>query len=140
MEGRAGGREEGAGYLQGSPREGGVGVEGLEGSTDIEGLREHLMQQFRETHELLPTLRELPGLHPDELHSLQAKVLSFLELVRNALKQKARCRMCESQPCEVICYPCKHQVLCRKCAEAVTQCPVPECGAVIQDIILPFSM
>jgi hypothetical protein len=111
--------------------------------------REQRLAEFREAvkNEILSTYVKLP--HVDKLRhtpietlqELESQCLDRISAVRIAINEKTKCRACMTHVCSVICYPCKHQVICRSCAEdaSMTLCPAPGCGMRIEQKFEPFS-
>jgi hypothetical protein len=111
--------------------------------------REARLAEFRELikNEILGSYVALP--HVDKLHQqsieslqeIESQCLDRISAVRIAINEKTKCRVCQNHVCTVICYPCKHQVVCRSCAEdtSMTVCPAPGCGARVEQKFEPFS-
>lgn len=68
----------------------------------------------------------------NELMEVEQQCLDVISTIRVALNIRTKCRHClKNVACVVFC-PCKHQVVCKECMNAVTHCPAPDCGEFIQ--------
>ena len=85
----------------------------------------------------LPPIDRLTQLSHDELLTLQRQCHVMMEKLRLTMFNRSRCRNCFNHTSTIICYPCKHQVLCNQCV-AVTHCPAPNCNKFIAERIKPF--
>jgi len=142
-----------AGVLKAKRRKGAEGGKGggKKSSAMDPAQRALLKQKFEETklriseeykvkYTLYPSTKELLKLSRDEMLAIERKLSATLENIRGTLKEKSKCRLCLTEKCSIICYPCKHQVMCPKCSEGVTTCPAPGCGALIEDKFSPFMV
>eukprot|EP00760_Papus_ankaliazontas_P019184 PhM_4_TR17931/c0_g1_i1/m.13966 len=97
------------------------------------------LREFEARHHLLPSHRDLLKLTREQSVDLEKRMVDTLASLREALTEKSKCRLCRTEKCVVICYPCKHQVMCEGCSASVSVCPAPSCGAPIEDKIMPYS-
>jgi len=80
-----------------------------------------------------------------ELSSLQQRMRNSRAQTAYALQQQASgerrdedlCKICYDRDIDVVLYPCGHFVLCRWCAQKVSDCPV--CRFVITDVIRTYK-
>ena len=109
--------------------------------------REARLAEYRETirteivssYVALPHIEKLHQQSIEQLQEIESQCLDRISAVRIAINEKTKCRLCQNHVCTVICYPCKHQVVCRICSETVTVCPAPGCGARVEQKFEPFS-
>mmetsp|Transcript_124426 Transcript_124426/g.346394 ORF Transcript_124426/g.346394 Transcript_124426/m.346394 type:complete len:108 (+) Transcript_124426:1-324(+) len=80
-----------------------------------------------------------------ELSSLQQRMRNSRAQTAYTLQQQRPverrdedlCKICYDQDIDVVLYPCGHFVLCRWCAQKVSDCPV--CRFVITDVIRTYK-
>eukprot|EP00759_Apiculatamorpha_spiralis_P004895 PhF_6_TR12951/c0_g1_i1/m.20440 len=104
----------------------------------FEAIKNKFTEEYNTKYTLFPSAKDLPKKGREEILLIESKLLQTLEGVRLAIKEKSKCRICKKEQCAVICYPCKHQVMCTSCSANVTNCPAPNCGANIEEKITPF--
>ena len=91
---------------------------------------------IEETHNILPAQEDLSKLPVENLSNLEQMCLGMLNRVREEINNRTKCMLCKNHYSTVVCYPCKHQVLCRACSENVVNCPA--CNQLCQDKFEPF--
>lgn len=96
-----------------------------------------------------PGVGELQQSHLDlrerELSSLQQRMRNSRAQTAYTLQQhrpterrdEDLCKICYDKDIDVVLYPCGHFVLCRWCAQKVSDCPV--CRSVITDVIRTYK-
>jgi hypothetical protein len=104
----------------------------------FEETKARVSEEYKVRYSLYPAVKDLVKLSRDDMLAIETRLVGTLEAVRATLKEKSKCRLCQREKCSVICYPCKHQVMCPGCSVNVTVCPAPGCGAHIEDKIQPF--
>jgi len=85
-------------------------------------------------------------LHERELSSLQQRMRNSRAQTAYAMQQQQGpdgrrdedlCKICYDRDIEMVLYPCGHFILCRWCAQKVSDCPV--CRSVITDVIRTYK-
>ena len=105
----------------------------------ISNAKAEILEKLRERHREYPLSSAIGSMPREALCSLEGELQRELERVRRVITDKEKCVVCRSKPCEVICYPCRHQVVCVLCSKGMTVCPVAQCGMQVLDIIEPFG-
>lgn len=105
----------------------------------MEKLKQKAMSEVENEYALLPKADELHQISSDELGNLQRQCYEMMEALRMQIYNRTRCRNCLRATSTIICYPCKHQVMCQACAETTKECPAPNCGTFIQERIKPYK-
>lgn len=85
------------------------------------------------------------GMRQRELSSLQQRMRNSRAQTAYSLQQQRSserrdedlCKICYDHDIDVVLYPCGHFVLCRMCAQKVSDCPV--CRFVITDVIRTYK-
>ena len=98
-----------------------------------------ILDRLRACHNEFPLSSTVDSLGKEDLCNLEGELQRELERVRHVIHDKEKCVVCRAAACEVICYPCRHQVVCALCSKGMTICPVPQCGMQVLDIIEPFG-
>lgn len=109
--------------------------------------REQLIQKYRKEADdtirkecvLLPAVEELSNLKYDNLLDIQRECLDLIARIRLAISERIKCHLCGLHLCTVVCYPCKHLVSCKGCAERIVTCPVAGCDKPVLDKFEPFT-
>lgn len=98
-------------------------------------------EQFILSHNIcLPRFEHLAEKSMDELQEIERSVLDLISHVRLCINERTKCLICRSRVCSEVCYPCKHQVLCKDCAATIQgKCPVPDCVIPVAMVFEPFS-
>lgn len=96
-------------------------------------------EQLRAEHVLLPHIDTLPQMPVEQLQEVERECLDLMSTIRMAINERTKCRICKCHVCAVVFYPCKHQVVCRNCINAVDVCPVADCGQRIDDRFEAYS-
>jgi len=87
----------------------------------------------------------LVDLHDRELTSLQQRMCNSRAQTAYTLQQQRQaerrdedlCKICYDRDIDVVLYPCGHFILCRWCAQKVSDCPV--CRFVITDVVRTYK-
>ena len=109
--------------------------------THIATLRKEITDEIQRTHAFLPHQQKLRVCDADELQEVERRCLDLISKIRLALNEKSKCLLCQQHVSTVVCYPCKHQVLCTKCIDAVgTKCPAPGCTIPVSQKFATFTM
>merc|ERR1712039_228825 len=85
------------------------------------------------------------GLRERELSSLQQRMRNSRAQTAYTLAQQRNeerrdedlCKICYDKDIDVVLYPCGHFIICRWCAQKVSDCPV--CRFVITDVIRTYK-
>ncbi|KAH9598123.1 Plus-3 domain [Trypanosoma melophagium] len=97
-------------------------------------LREQIKAEVINTHVQMPTIGELQQRPLEQLQEIEREMLELISRVRMTINERSKCMICRRRLCTVICYPCKHQVLCKDCAEHIHgKCPVQNCNIPVQE-------
>lgn len=111
-------------------------------------LREQLTEQRRKaiekeilaTHVKMRRIEQLKTLSLEELQEVEREILDMITNVRVSINERSKCMLCHSRLCTEICYPCKHQVLCKDCAKAIHgRCPAPGCTIPVEYTFEAFT-
>ena len=105
----------------------------------IQQMKKECEARIRSSHLLLPLPDKLSAMKITELHEVERQSLDLLQVLRSAINERTKCRVCRNHVCSVVCYPCKHRVLCADCAKTTDICPAPQCKSKIQDKFEAFS-
>ncbi|CCW66657.1 unnamed protein product [Phytomonas sp. Hart1] len=99
-----------------------------------------LKEEILSTHLSLPCIDELKTRNIEDLQEIEREVLDLISMVRVAINERSKCMVCRNRVCTEVCYPCKHQVLCKDCAAKVHgKCPVPGCIIPVTFIFEPYT-
>lgn len=106
--------------------------------------REEIKTEIANDYYHFPTMDQLSVKSTEELQELERLVLDLINQTRVAISEKNKCMNCKKNTSTVVCYPCRHQVLCEHCANVMkennaTRCPAPGCTVPITKIITPFT-
>lgn len=105
-----------------------------------DGTRSRIEEEVRRDYAIFPSTNQLRALKLDELEDVERRVLDLITSVRVAINERFKCIICRSAFCTEICYPCKHQVLCKDCARTIGGvCPAPGCTKPVTETFEPFS-
>jgi hypothetical protein len=104
-----------------------------------ERIRTRARLEVKDEYVCMPQADQLSKLSSDDLYQLQRRCHEMMEQLRQQVYTRTRCQVCNQRTSMLICYPCKHQVLCVECQNTVTHCPVKSCGKAIQNRIKPFT-
>jgi hypothetical protein len=106
----------------------------------LQQLRDSVRQEIHETHAFFPQVDRLKACSPEELQDVERQCLDVIGKVRAALNEKSKCVICRNHTSTVVCYPCKHQVVCKQCIDVVKDtCPVAGCGALVTQKFEAFT-
>lgn len=95
--------------------------------------RKRLMDEIVATHVKMRRIEQLKTLSLEELQEVEREILDMITGVRVSINERSKCMLCHNRLCTEICYPCKHQVLCKDCAKAIRgRCPAPGCTTGVQ--------
>jgi hypothetical protein len=99
----------------------------------MEERRKAIQKEILDTHVKLRRVDQLKTLSLEDLQEVEREILDMITNVRVSINERSKCMLCHSRLCTEICYPCKHQVLCKDCAKSIHgRCPVPTCTAPVQ--------
>lgn len=102
--------------------------------------RKVIEEDIINTHKKLPRIDQLKGLEIEVLQEVEREILDMMTQVRVAINERAKCMVCRNRVCTEICYPCKHQVLCKDCAASIKgQCPVPHCSIPVEQTFEAYT-
>jgi hypothetical protein len=98
----------------------------------LQALKESVRQEINETYTFFPHVDRLKNCTLEELQDVERNCLDVIGSVRIALNEKSKCVICTAHASTVVCYPCKHQVVCKECIDRVQDtCPAPGCGSLV---------
>ncbi|CAK8994114.1 unnamed protein product [Durusdinium trenchii] len=80
--------------------------------------------------------RELSSLQ-QRMRNSRAQTAYTLQQKRGERRDEDLCKICYDNDIDVVLYPCGHFMLCRWCAQMVSDCPV--CRLVITDVIRTYK-
>lgn len=101
--------------------------------------RKGIVADVLATHVRVPRVDDLKHKGLDQLQELESEMLDLISSVRVAINERSKCMVCRNRVCTEICYPCKHQVLCKACASEIHgRCPAPGCTVPVTEIIEPY--
>lgn len=99
----------------------------------IQEKRKNIMEEMMATHVKLPRIDQLKTMQLESLQEVEREILDLITEVRVVINERSKCMMCHNRICTEICYPCKHQVLCKDCSKNIHgHCPVKGCAAPVQ--------
>lgn len=102
--------------------------------------RNRIEEEVKKEFVVFPSTAQLRALKLDELEEIERRVLDLITSVRVSVNERFKCIVCRKAYCTEICYPCKHQVLCKNCAQHIGGvCPAPGCTTAVQETFEPFS-
>lgn len=91
-------------------------------------MRARIEKDIADTHVKMPLIDNLKTHSLEALQEMEREILDLITNARMAINERSKCMMCHNRLCTEICYPCKHQVLCKDCASHIKgRCPVPGC-------------
>lgn len=111
-------------------------------------LRERMTEERRRrikadilaSHVKMRRIDQLKTLSLEELQEVEREILDMITNVRVAINERSKCMLCHNRLCTEICYPCKHQVLCKDCAKTIRgHCPAPGCAMPVQYTFEAFT-
>lgn len=103
-------------------------------------LRDEVRQEIQETFAFFPHSDKLRHASLEELQEVERECLDIISKIRLALNEKSKCLLCRNHVSTVVCYPCKHQVVCKTCMDKTgSVCPAPGCGANVSQKFEAFS-
>ncbi|KAG5509814.1 hypothetical protein JKF63_07459 [Porcisia hertigi] len=102
--------------------------------------RDRITQDIMATHLKLRRIDQLKTLSLEDLQEVEREILDLITGVRISINERSKCMLCHNRICTEICYPCKHQVLCKDCAKSIHgQCPAPKCKTPVQYTFEAFT-
>ncbi|CCW65272.1 unnamed protein product [Phytomonas sp. EM1] len=114
--------------------------EASEREARMKQLSVELRAEILSTHLSLPRIDELRTKNIEDLQEIEREMLDLISMVRVAINERSKCMVCRNRVCTEVCYPCKHQVLCKDCADKVYEkCPVPGCITPVTFIFEPYT-
>ncbi|KAG8346400.1 Plus 3 domain [Trypanosoma vivax] len=106
----------------------------------LQKMREEAKEEILKTHVQMPHLTELQQLSLDQLQEIEREVLEMISRVRVLINERSKCMLCRRKLCTVICYPCKHKVLCKGCVEQINNvCPAPNCNIRVTETFEAYT-
>eukprot|EP00796_Vickermania_ingenoplastis_P012108 gene12108-8332_t len=103
-------------------------------------VRKQIEEEVRSESVLFPSTNALRAMKLEELEDVERHVLDLITSVRVEINERFKCLVCRVAFCTEICYPCKHQVLCKSCAAHIDGvCPAPGCTTPVRETFEPFS-
>lgn len=106
----------------------------------VAAMREDVRNEIQRTYAFLPHSDKLRTCALEDLQEVERECLDLISKLRTALNEKQKCVLCRSHVSTVVCYPCKHQVVCKNCMGSVTDtCPAPGCGALVSQSFEAFA-
>ncbi|EAN96712.1 hypothetical protein C3747_202g26 [Trypanosoma cruzi] len=100
----------------------------------LNALRDQIKAEVVSTHVQMPSISGLQLCPLEQLQEIEREMLEMISRVRMTINERSKCMICHRRLCTVICYPCKHQVLCKDCAEHIDgKCPVPNCSIPVRE-------
>ncbi|KEG06636.1 hypothetical protein DQ04_12981020 [Trypanosoma grayi] len=106
----------------------------------LNALREQLRAEVVSTHVQMPLIGELQLRPLEQLQEIEREVLEMISKVRMTINERSKCMVCHRRLCTVICYPCKHQVLCKDCSTNICgRCPVNSCNVPVQETFEAYT-
>lgn len=103
-------------------------------------LRDQISEEVVSTHVQMPLITALEHCSLEQLQEIERELLDMISRVRMTINERSKCMLCRGRLCTVICYPCKHQVLCKDCAAVIEdKCPVPGCTIAVQETFEAYT-
>ncbi|AAZ11682.1 Plus-3 domain/Zinc finger, C3HC4 type (RING finger), putative [Trypanosoma equiperdum] len=107
----------------------------------LKALREEITIEVFSTHVQMPVIAELQHRSLEQLQEIEREMLEMISRVRMTINERSKCMVCRRRLCTVICYPCKHQVLCKDCAQYIcNKCPVPSCSEHVMETFEAYTL
>lgn len=104
-------------------------------------LRDQIAAEVHNTHVQMPLINELEQRSLEQLQEIEREMLEMISRVRMTINERSKCMLCRRRLCTVICYPCKHQVLCKDCAANIGgRCPVQSCTIPVQETFEAYTL
>ncbi|KAG5484451.1 hypothetical protein LSCM1_07820 [Leishmania martiniquensis] len=106
----------------------------------LEEKRNRITMEILATHVKLRRIDQLKTLSLEDLQEVEREILDLITGVRISINERSKCMLCHNRICTEICYPCKHQVLCKDCAKSIRgRCPAPKCRIPVQYTFEAFT-
>nr|CCC90844.1 unnamed protein product [Trypanosoma congolense IL3000] len=107
----------------------------------LNAMREEIKAEVLSTHVQMPTIAELQQKPLEQLQEIEREMLEMISRVRMTINERSKCMVCRRRLCTVICYPCKHQVLCKDCSQFIgNKCPAPSCNEHVMETFEAYAI
>jgi len=99
--------------------------------------KELLIRQLQEQLSVAVLPVDLDKMSITELSAVETRAEEYRQRVRQVMAEKSKCTICMERESVIIFYPCKHNITCDQCSNAISSCPL--CRCPIQDRIKPYK-